>query len=29
MDLIDGGGEAGELARWDIAMHFVEFVKKN
>ena len=24
MDLIDGGGEAGELARWDIAMNFVE-----
>ena len=27
MDLIDGGGEAGELARWDIAMQFVELVR--
>ena len=30
MDLIDGGGEAGELARWDIiAMPFIEFVRIN
>ena len=26
MDLIDGGGEAGELARWDFLL---EFVKRN